>query len=95
MTMQVGAQLPAGATIVRLWDTAPGQGVTGGGGFPVFGLLLDGRIAVQKLDGTIKVYRPAKHIVLSRNPRLGSVVRADRKIETIMKRVKKRVKRHL
>ncbi len=93
--MQVGQQLPSGATIVRMWDTAPGEGVTGGGAYPVFAQLLDGRIAVRRLNGSIKTYRPAKHIVLSRNPRLGAVVAADRKIETIMKRVKKRVKRHL
>lgn len=91
MTMMpaVGSSLPNTSVIVKVWDTAPGPGVTGGGAYPVFAKLVDGRIAVYQLDGTIKTYRPKKHIVIPTNPRLSQV----RKLDNAHKRVTKLMKR--
>lgn len=78
-------------TIVKVWDTAPGRGVTGGGAFPIFAELVDGRIAVF-VDGRLrKIFRRKKPIVISRDPRLSDV----RKIDRLHKRIQKTVKRVL
>lgn len=85
----VGGMMPASGTIVKAWDTAPGPGITGGGAFPVFALLVDGRIAVFSLDGSVKTYRPKKHIVIPTNPRLSQI----RKLDRTYKRVQKSLRR--
>lgn len=78
----VGGMLPPGTTIVKTWNTGTAQ----------FARLADGRIAVQKKDGTIKVYRPQKHIVIPRNPRIGTLIRADKRLERLVKGLRKVVK---
>lgn len=78
----VGGQLPAGTTIVKTWNTGTAQ----------FARLADGRIAVQRKDGTIKTYRPQKHIVIPRNPRVGTLIRADKRLERLVKGLRKVVK---
>ena len=78
----VGGHLPAGTTIVKTWNTGTAQ----------FARLADGRIAVQKKDGTIKVYRPQKHIVIPRNPRIGTLIRADKRLDRLVKGLRKVVK---
>ena len=85
VTMQfpgVGEQLPSRDTVVKVWDTGTAR----------FAMLLDGRIAVQKKDGRIKIYRPQKHIVIPRNPRLGTFIRAEKRLKSISKRIRKVVK---
>jgi len=82
MTMQPferGMQLPAGNTIVKVWYA---------NGTP-FAKLLDGRIAVQKGDGTIKTYRPQKMIVISRNPKIGSLLRGHRRTSRLLNKIAK------
>lgn len=78
----VGGHLPPGTTVVKTWSTGTAE----------FARLLDGRIAVQKKDGTIKVYRPQKHIVIPRNPRVGTLIRADKRLERLVKGLRKVVK---
>jgi len=52
--------------------------------------LIDGRIAVySKKKGTWKVYRPAKHIVIPRDPKASQLLRADKKINALMSRLAK------
>jgi len=78
----VGGQLPPGNVVVKTWNTGTAQ----------FARLLDGRIAVQRKDGTIKTYRPQKHIVIPRNPRVGTLIRADKRMKRLVKGLKKVVK---
>jgi len=92
--MKVGGMLPFGNQIVKVWDTAPGAGVTGGGAFPTFALLVDGRIAAVKLDGSIKTYRPYKPLVIGKRPSIYTLARAERKINRIAKIFKKHLRKH-
>jgi len=78
----VGGMLPPGTTIVKTWNTGTAQ----------FARLADGRIAVQRKDGTIKVYRPPKHIVIPRNPRVGTLIRADKRLDRLVKGLRKAVR---
>jgi len=78
----VGGALPPGTTVVKTWNTGTAQ----------FARLADGRIAVQRKDGTIKVWRPQKHIVIPRNPRVGTLIRADKRLERLVKGLRKVVK---
>jgi len=56
-----------------------------------FAQLADGRVMVQKKNGTIKTFRRPKPIVLGRNPGVRDIVRADKKIEALMKVMRKRM----
>jgi len=78
----VGGALPSKDTVVKVWTTGTAN----------FARLLDGRIAVQKKDGTIKTYRPQKHIVIPRNPRVGTLIRADKRLERLTKGLRKVVR---
>ena len=78
----VGGSLPSKDTVVKVWTTGTAN----------FARLLDGRIAVQKKDGTIKTYRPQKHIVIPRNPRVGTLIRADKRLERLTKGLRKVVR---
>jgi len=55
-----------------------------------FAQLADGRVMVRRKNGTIKTFRRPKPIVLGRNPGVRELVRADKKIESLLKMVKKR-----
>ena len=79
----VGGMLPPGTTIVKTWHTGTAQ----------FARLADGRMAVQRKDGTIKVWRPQKHIVIPRNPRVGTLIRADKRLDRLTKGLRKVVDR--
>jgi len=74
-----GGQLPGRDTIVRTWTS---------NGTP-FAKLLDGRIAVQRRDGSIKVYRPQKMIVISRNPKIGSLLRGHKRTSQLLSKIAK------
>ena len=84
-----GQEFPGGPFVVKTWDTYPGPGVTGGDQWPIFALLSDGRIVVAKPNGSWKVYRPKKNLVISSNPRLRDV----RKLDRMHKRVTKMMRR--
>lgn len=85
-----GQEFPGGPFVVKTWDTYPGPGVTGGGQWPIFALLSDGRIVVAKPNGSWKVYRPKKNLVISSNPRLRDIRKLDRmhkRVTGMMKRM--------
>jgi len=55
-----------------------------------FAQLADGRVMVRRKNGTIKTFRRPRPIVLGRNPGVRELVRADKKIDALLKLVKKR-----
>jgi len=55
-----------------------------------FAQLADGRVMVRRKNGTIKTFRRPRPIVLGRNPGVRELVRADKKIDSLLKMVKKR-----
>jgi len=55
-----------------------------------FAQLADGRVMVRRKNGTIKIFRRPRPIVLGRNPGVRDLVRADKKIDALLKLVKKR-----
>jgi len=71
--------------IVKTWQTFPGG--------PVFTMFSNGKIAVRRKNGTLKVYRPARNIVISRNPRVGTLLRADSRMDSLIGRLKKVINR--
>tara|TARA_Y100000310_G_C20459142_1_gene704472 strand:- start:31 stop:483 length:453 start_codon:yes stop_codon:yes gene_type:complete len=83
-TMQRGAAVPMGAFVTKVW-TNPYTGLKGA-------KLSDGRMVAQRKDGSLKVYRPEKPIVVTRNPRLRSFVRAEERLHKLGKRMKKVLK---
>ena len=88
-----GQEFPGGPFVVKTWDTYPGPGVTGGGNWPIFALLSDGRIVVSKPNGSWKVYRPKKNLVISSNPRLRDVRKLDRMHRRVVGMMKRMVPR--
>jgi len=90
-TLSRGQEFPGGPFVVKTWDTYPGPGVTGGGAWPIFALLSDGRIVVSKPDGSWKVYRPKKNLVISSNPRLRDIRKLDRMHKKVTKMIKRMV----
>lgn len=56
-----------------------------------FAQLADGRVMVRRKNGTIKIFRRPKPIVLGRNPGVKDLVRADKKITALLKLVQKRL----
>lgn len=78
--------LQAEHQVLRMWDTAPGPGVTGGGEWPIFALMADGHMAVwSPRTGKVKHFRPARNIVISRNPRIRDI----RKVQRIHSRIER------
>lgn len=69
-----------GANVAYTWNT----------GTAIFYRLFDGRIAVQKSNGVWKVYRPQKHIVVPRNPRVGTFNRARKRLDRLEKHLPRR-----
>jgi len=89
-SIQVGGQVPSTGNIVRVWDTWPGAGVTGGGRAPVFFRTFDGKTYVRKLDGTVKKVPKTRNIVLnSRKLNLQTYIKAEKYLERITKRIAK------
>ncbi|GAI21466.1 unnamed protein product, partial [marine sediment metagenome] len=77
---------PPAAMIAKEWNTGTAQ----------FYQLIDGRIAVySKKKKTWKAYRPAKHIVVSRNPRMGTLLRASSRIDKLWAGISKKAAKHL
>lgn len=77
---------PPAAMIAKEWNTGTAQ----------FYQLIDGRIAVySKKKGTWKAYRPAKHIVVSRNPRMGTLLKASRRIDKLWTGINKKAGKYM
>jgi len=53
-------------------------------GTAVFYRLTNGKIAVQKKNGTWKVYRPKRHIVIPADPKIGTLLKAHRKVNSLV-----------
>lgn len=71
-----GLAEPPSYMVVKQWNANGAQ----------FYRLLDGRIAVySKKRGTWKLYRPAKNIVISRNPRVKNLLSISGKIDRMMR----------
>jgi len=66
------SQLPA--PVAYTWNTKTA----------IFYRLVDGRISVFKKDGTLKTYWPQKHIVISRNPGVRDLMRADKRLDKLV-----------
>jgi len=66
-------------TVTAFWTT----------GTAAFYQTVDRMIIAQRKDGTAKVYRPRKHIVVSSNPRVKNLVRAQDKLDKLSKGVAK------
>ncbi len=89
-TLQQGGFVPNQNQIVKVWDTWPGSGVTGGGRAPIFAKTVDGKIYVRKLDGTIKKVPKSTNIVLnSRKLNLQTYIKAEKYLERITRRIAK------
>lgn len=79
-----GLAEPPAEMVAKEWSTGTAQ----------FYQMLDGRIAVySKKKRRWKVYRPSKHIVVPRNPRIGTLLRADKRTDRLMARIGKRTRR--
>lgn len=61
--------------VAKSWDTGTAK----------FYLLEDGRIACRKLSGVWKFWRPRKHLVIPTNPRVGTLVKANKRVSRLMK----------
>ena len=73
--------LAPGVSVAYSWNT----------GTATFYRLTDGRIAVRRKNGIWKVWRPQKHIVVSRNPRTGTLIKADKRIDKLMRGLARRM----
>jgi len=82
LTGQLGAGY-AGQNVAYSWSTGTAE----------FFRLTDGRIAVQKKNGVWKLYRPAKHIVIPRDPKIGTLLRAHKKVNKMVSRLASKVPR--
>ena len=84
------AQPGMGVGVVKVWNTQPRN--------PDLGTwmvkLSDGRGAARKNDGTWKIFRYIKPVVLTRKSDLGTLLRADRLLASRAKSIKKFIDRH-
>jgi len=69
--------------VVKTWTT----------GTATFYLFTNGRIGCYKKSGVFKTWRPARHIVVPRNPRIGTLIRADKRIDTLMTGLARRTRK--
>ncbi len=78
-----GAAEPSAAMIVKEWSTGTAR----------FYMLTNGYIACRKRNGQWKAWRPARHIVVPRNPRVATLIRADKRIDRLMRGLARRARR--
>ena len=70
-----------GGVITRVWQPHAAGPVFARLDFP--GSNRRTKIIVQRLDGTLKTYTPARHIVVSRNPRIRNLTRAATRLDKL------------
>lgn len=75
-----GAPEPPASMIAKEWSTGTAR----------FYMLIDGSIVTRRKSGVWKRWRPAHHIVVPRNPRVGTLVSADKRIDKLMRGVARR-----
>lgn len=76
-----GAPEPAAQYIAKEWSTGTAR----------FYMLIDGSICCRKKNGVWKRWKPARHIVIPRDPKIGTLLRAHKKVNTLVNRLAKRV----
>ena len=76
--------------IVSEWNTDPTWPHKNGW---TFYRLANGRIGTYTRWGVWKTWKPQKHIVVPRNPRIGTLLAADRRIDRLMRGLAKRSKK--
>ena len=82
----VGAM--AGVAIVKTWTNAARNGATPA--TVAFALLSNGKMVSRSLvDGSVKTWRPKKHIVISNNPRISNIRKLDRVHKKVAKTLRK------
>lgn len=74
-----------GQKVVQSWNTGTAK----------FYRTQDGKIHTFTKQGVLKSWRPAKHIVVSKNPRMRTMIRANNRLDKLMKGVAQAVKKHL
>jgi len=74
-----------GQKVVQSWNTGTAK----------FYRTMDGKIHTFTKSGVLKSWRPAKHIVVSKNPRMRTMIRANNRLDKLMKGVAKAVSKHL
>lgn len=74
-----------GSKVVQSWNTGTAK----------FYRTQDGKIHTFTKKGVLKSWRPAKHIVVSKNPRMKTMIRANNRLDKLMKGVAKAVSKHL
>ena len=72
-----GMIFPTGEVIGKVWST--------NGQFNNMAQTLDGKKGVAlRNDGTVRIFRYQKHLVISRNPRARDVARASKRLDRLM-----------
>ena len=80
--LAAGMILPDGFVVGKVWST--------NGNFANMGQSLDGKKGIAlRNNGTVRIFTYPKHIVVSRNPRLGTLSRATRRLDTLTNRLVK------
>ena len=75
--LQPGMIFPTGEVVGKVWST--------NGQFPNMAQTLDGKKGIAlRNDGTVRIFRYQKHIVVSRNPRARDVARASKRLDRLM-----------
>lgn len=70
-----------GGVVTKAWRPHEASGMFYRIDFP--GTRRKARIVILKMDGTIKTYTPASHIVISRNPGVRTLARATKKLDKL------------
>lgn len=69
-----------GQRVVQSWNTGTAK----------FYRTQDGKIHTFTKTGVLKSWRPARHIVVSKNPRMGTLLKASRRIDRLWKGINKK-----
>jgi len=76
--LKPGMVLPDGTVIGKVWSTD--------GGVPNMATSWDRKKGIaMRRDGTVKVFRYQKHLVISRNPRVRTINRAAKRVDSLTK----------
>lgn len=80
-----------GGVITKVWQPWAGSPVFARVDYP--GSRRRTRIVYQRLDGSIGTYVPKRHLVISSNPRVKDLVKADRRLTTMTRNLERTYKR--
>ncbi len=75
--LDAGMIFPTGEVLGKVWST--------NGQFNNMAMTMDGKKGIAlRNDGTVRIFRYQKHIVVSRNPRARDVARASKRLDRLM-----------